>query len=171
MSRHRAFGSELFPWLVMLAAIIGVGITVALLATAPAAAQNATNVSDVAPYYANQSDAVPNGSYYNGTENATLDSIGDMATRLGPVFIGTGDMDPSGTGFQGALITGFVMILMFVGAWAMLPLGSVGGGVLAVVVGYGLTDLGLAPGWFRVILVFVVGVLAFVAFLQAQQGR
>jgi hypothetical protein len=63
------------------------------------------------------------------------------------------------------------MVAMFVGAVAMLPVGSVGGGVLAVVVGYGMTEVGLAPSWFRVILIFAVGVIAFVAFLQVQQGR
>lgn len=143
---------------------------VALLSL-PASAQNATNISDVAPYYANESGDVNNASWYADVdENASLDSMGQMASRI-QRFIGTGEMDPSGTGFQGVLLTGFVMIGMFVGAWAMLPVGSVGGGVLAVVVGYGMTELGLAPQWFRVVLVFAIGMVAYVAYKQAQQGR
>lgn len=158
----------------VLLALLVVGVAGAILAVVsmPVAAQTTpTNISDVAPYYTNQSSDVDNESWYNGTTNATLDSLGDMASRLGPYFIGTGEMDPSGTGFQGILLTGFIMIAMFLGAWAMLPVGSVGGGVLAIVVGYGMTELGLAPQWFRVVLVFAVGVVAYVAFLQAQQGR
>lgn len=157
-----------FGFIAALLVVLGVAL---LFLSAPAAAQNATNVSDVAPYYANQSSSVPNSSWYQGIDNATLDSMGQMATRLGPYFVGTGGMDPSGTGFEGVLLTGIIMVGMFVGAVGMLPVGSVGGGVLAVVVGYGMTEIGLAPGWFRVILVFAVGVIAFVAFLQAQQGR
>lgn len=156
-----------------------VGLALALLVIAsglmllfvPAAGAQSSNISNVSPYYANQSSSVDNASWYDGVGNATIDSMGRMATRLGPYFIGTGELDPSGTGFQGVLLTGIVMSIMFVGSWAMLPLGSVGGGVLSVIVGYGMTELGLAPQWFRVILVFAIGALVYVSYLQAQEGR
>lgn len=141
------------------------------LSVGMATATNSSNISTVAPYYANESSSVNNGTWYAGIGNATLDSLGRMATRLGPYFVGTGEMDRSGTGFEGVLLTAIIMTAMFVGAVAMLPVGSVGGAVLAVIVGYGMTEVGLAPSWVRILLVFAVGIIAFVAFLQAQQGR
>lgn len=149
---------------------LAIAATVPLL-SGVASAQNATNVSDVAPYYANESKNVSTDSWYAGIENATVDSLGDMAVRLGPFFIGTGDLDRSGTGYEGVLLSAIVMVLMFIGAVAMLPVGSTGGVVLAVVVGYGMTELGLAPSWFRILLLFAVGIIVFVAFLRAQKGR
>lgn len=136
-----------------------------------AAAQSGTNISDVAPYYANESSNVDNGSWYEGFGNATLDSLGRMATRLGPYYIGTGEMAPSNAGLEGILITGIVMTAMFIGAVFMLPIGAAGGGVLAVAVGFGLTEMGLAPQWFKVVLLFIVGMLVFVAYRQSQQAR
>lgn len=150
-------------------AIVVIGAAV-LTSTAPVAAQT-TNVSDVAPYYANESTAVNNESWYENTENATLDSMGAMATRFTSYFLGYGVMAPDNAGFEGILITGIVMTAMFIGAVAILPLGSVGGGVLAIIVGYGMTEMGLAPGWFRVVLLFVVGMLVYVAYRQSQQAR
>lgn len=151
--------------------IAGVVITVALaLGAAPAAAQS-SNISTKAPYYANESSSVNNATWYENTENATLDSMGEMATRFMSYYIGYGGPAPDGAGFEGVLITGIVMTALFVGAVLMLPIGSVGGGVLAVAVGYGMTEMGLAPGWFRVVLIFVVGMLVFVAYRQSQQAR
>lgn len=161
---------------VMLALVVIVVATAAIavsVATAtPAAAQTTTtNVSDVAPYYANESTAVGNESWYDGTGNATLDSMGRMATRFTSYFLGYGVMAPDNAGFEGILITGIVMIAMFLGAVAMLPVGSVGGGVLAIIIGYSMTEMGFAPGWFRVVLLFAVGMLVYVAYRQAQQAR
>ena len=160
---------------VLLALMVIVAATVALVVSAataaPAVAQTTTNVSDVAPYYANESTTVNNESWYENTENATLDSMGAMATRFTSYFLGYGVMAPDNAGFEGILITGIVMIAMFIGGVAMLPIGSVGGGVLAVIVGYSMTELGLAPDWFRVVLLFAVGMIVFVAFRQSQQAR
>lgn len=159
----------------LLAVLVALALIVPLLATVgagPAAAQSTPeNVSDVAPYYANESSDVNNESWYEGVDNATLDSMGEMATRFVPQFIGYGQMAPGGAGFEGILLTGIIMTALFIGAVMMLPIGSVGGGVLAVAVGYGMTEMGLAPSWFRVILVFVGAMLVFVAYRQAQQAR
>ena len=155
----------------MMLAVALVSLPLLTLGVGAASAQSGGNISTVAPYYANESSSVNNQSWYEGIENGTLDSMGQMATRFMSYYIGYGEAAPGGAGFEGILITGIVMTAMFVGAVFMLPVGSVGGGVLAVVVGYGMTEMGLAPSWFRVILVFVVGMLVFVAYRQAQQAR
>lgn len=135
--------------------------------SAPAAA---TDINETAPYYNNSSSDVSTNGWLPG-ENATLDNMGDMLVRLGPYLIGTGDMDPSDTGFQGLLLTGLVMAGALLGAIATLPVGAAGGSVLAVVVGYGMTSLGFAPSWFRTMLLFGVGLIAFVAFASILDGR
>lgn len=153
-------------------AIVVIAVTAVIVAgSALGAAQPSSNISTKAPYYANESSSVNNGTWYGDTENATLDSMGEMATRFVSYYIGYGGPAPDGAGFEGILITGIVMVAMFAGAVLMLPIGSVGGAVLAVVVGYGMTEMGLAPGWFRVVLIFVVGMLIFVAYRQSQQAR
>lgn len=130
----------------------------------------AADINETAPYYDNSSKNVSTDGWLPG-ENATLDNMGKLLTRLGPYIIGTGDMDPSGTGFQGLLLTGLLMTGALVGSIATLPVGAAGGSVLAIVVGYGMTSLGFAPSWFRVMLVYGVGVIVFVAFARVLDGR
>lgn len=157
--------------LVLIVAVLVSVTTISMLLSGGAAAQNNANISGEAPYYSNESSNVNNESWYSNTENATLDSMGEMATRFTSYYIGYGEMAPDNAGFEGILITGVIMTAMFVGAVFMLPIGSVGGAVLAVIVGYGMTEMGLAPGWFRVVLIFVVGMLVYVAYRQSQQAR
>lgn len=156
---------------VAVASFITIGFLTVGASPAAAQAANNTSISDTAPYYANESADVANESWYADIENGTLDSMGRMVTRFTSFYIGYGQMDSSGTGFEGVLLTGVIMTAMFVGSVFMLPIGPIGGGVLAVTVGYGMTEMGLAPPWFRVLLVFVVGMLSYVAYRQAQQAR
>lgn len=130
----------------------------------------ATDINETAPYYNNSSSNVSTNGWLPG-ENATLDNLGDLLVRTGPYLIGTGDMDPSGTGFQGLLLTGLLMTGALLGSIAILPVGAAGGSVLAVVVGYGMTSIGFAPSWFRTMLLFGVGVIVSVAFVRTLDGR
>jgi hypothetical protein len=151
-------------------------------ATAPAVADQSPTSQKIAVQEENNS-TINNSKYYNGSMNvnneswfagigdADLDSLGQLATRAVNYFIGTGSMDASGTGFQGILITGLVMGISMIGAIAGVGVGSVGGSVIAVVIGFGMTEIGLAPAWFRVILLFGIGIIAFISLTNILEAR
>jgi len=151
--------------LVAVVALVGIAV-----GTPAVSATDNDTLNETAPYYNNSSTSVATDGWIPG-ENATLDNMGQLLTRIGPYLIGTGDMDPSDTGYQGILLTGLLMLGALLGAIATLPVGAPGGSVIAVVVGYAMTSLGYAPSWFRALLVFGVGVIAFVAFLRTLDGR
>ena len=60
-------------------------------------------------------------------------------------------------------IEGANKVAITLGAAAGTPLGWGSGAVLASTVGYGLAELGFAPGWMRFVVVFVIGTIAAVA--------
>lgn len=160
----------------VLVGIVGAFIALSAMGAGSVAAQETTtttNTSDIennSQYY-NGSKDVNTGPWFDGIGDASLDSLGQMATRLETFFIGTGAQDPSGTGFQGALLTGVIMAAALVGSVASIGVGPVGGSVIAVVVGYGMTEVGLAPNWFRILLLFAIGVIAFVSLTNVMEGR
>lgn len=131
---------------------------------------NTSSIENNSDYYNGTID-VNSGPWFDGIEDASLDSLGQMATRLGTFFVGTGTQDPSGTGFQGALLTGVIMAAALVGSIASVGVGPVGGSVIAVVIGYGMTEVGLAPSWFRILLLFAIGIIAFVSLSNVMEGR
>lgn len=154
----------------LLAACILVGTLATLAApTAPAVAANSTNLSDKAPYYENESGNVSMIGWIDDG-NASLDTIVGMAMRVGPYIIGTGEMDQSGTGFVGILLTGLLMTASALGAVAGVGIGAVGGTVVGLAVGFGLAAVGLAPTWIIPILLFGIGIAATVAARQVVRG-
>lgn len=111
--------------------------------------------------------------YYNDTSGvvqpdspsqANVSNIVSQIVELPPSFIGTGVQDPSGTGFQGVLLTGLVFAGVSVGAMAGAGVGTVGGTVLGSLVAYGLVDLGYAPEWTKILLLIGIGIITFSAF-------
>jgi len=113
-----------------------------------------------AGYYNNSSGVVNDDT----PENATLDNMIGLFVELSPSIIGTGDQDPSGTGFQGILLVGLVYGTVTVGAMMGTGIGAIGGSILGILTSYGLVDLGYAPAWIKPLLLFGVGVVAFVMF-------
>jgi outer membrane lipoprotein SlyB len=134
--------------------VAGALVAVALLAlTAPSVAQNAT-------YYNNSSAVVQTDS----PSEANLTTIVDAAVSLSPSLIGTGEQDPSGTGFQGILLTGLVFGGVALGSMAGTRIGAVGGTVLGSFVSYAFVDLGYAPAWLKPLLLIGIGTVAFLMF-------
>lgn len=111
-------------------------------------------------YYNNSSGVVVDDT----PENATLSNIVSLAVDLSPSLFGVGEQDPSGTGFQGFLLVGLVFAGVSAGMIGGAGTGPIGGLVLGSLVSYGLVDLGFAPAWIKPLLLFGVGLLAFVAF-------
>lgn len=149
-------------------------ITISLLAVvaSPAVAQqnnttnNSTNVSSYAPYYANESTDVNNESWMSGRENATLDNVVHMATRLGPFVIGD-TTAPGDVGSAGMLVLGLVIGGTLLGTMAGANVGSVGGSTLAFIVAAGLVGTGLAPAWMWAVLLMGLGLIGTAVFLRA----
>jgi len=154
------------------AALVLIGAAVALgVAAEPASAQanNNTTISDQAGYY-NETNVTGTGDSWW----ADLDPAAPLETTVAlgqrfPSFVGVGAQDPSGTGFQGALLTALIMIGFGVGAVARTRIGEVGGTVLSLVIGYALTDFGLAPVWVKPLLVLPIALIAAIAFIRAIQ--
>jgi len=132
-------------------ALVAVIVAVALVAVIPAAG---------ADYYNNSSGVVQS----DGPENATLENILDAAVSLSPSLIGTGEQDPSNTGFQGFLLTGLVYGGVTVAAMAGTGIGMVGGSILGIFASYAFVDLGYAPAWIKPLLLIGVGTAAFLMF-------
>jgi len=133
--------------------IIGFMIVLAFGLAGVAAGQNAS-------YYNNSSGVVQS----DGPENATLENVLDAAVSLSPSLIGTGEQDPSNTGFQGFLLTGLVYGGVTVAAMAGTGIGMVGGSILGIFASYAFVDLGYAPGWIKPLLLIGVGTAAFLMF-------
>lgn len=123
-----------------------------------AGANNTTN------YYNNStgSDNVTALGWVPG-ENATLDNVLDMATRLGPYFIGTGEQDPSGTGYVGLLLLSLVLVGATVGSMRGAGVGPIGGSIIGMTLSYALVEVGLAPPWVKTLLLFGIGIAAAIA--------
>lgn len=134
------------------AAVLGVVLLAGLL-VGPA------SVAADADYYNNSSRVVQG----DAPADATLDNILGLFVDLSPDIIGTGERDPSGTGFQGVLLTGLMWAGALAGAMIGTGVGPVGGGVVATTLAYGLVDAGYAPVWLKPILLFGVGIFAFIA--------
>jgi len=134
------------------AAVIGTLLVASLALGAGAAA------ADV-DYYNNSSKVVQGDT----PAEPTLDNIVDLFVSLSPDIIGTGEQDPSGSGFQGVLLTGLMWSGALAGAMIGTGIGPIGGGVVATTLSYGLVDAGYAPVWLKPILLFGVGIFAFIA--------
>lgn len=136
-----------------------VALALLSLLVAPAAANNNTT-----NYYNNstQQDEASNttGAGWIAGENATLENLLDMATRLGPVFIGSGTLDQSGTGFTGILILALTLVGSTLTAMRGAGVGPVGGSILGMTLSYGLVEIGFAPPWTKVLLLFGLGIAA-----------
>lgn len=137
---------------ISIAAVFGVGSDVAIGADAD--------------YYNNSSGVVQPDS----PENVTLDTIVGLAVDLAPSFIGTGEQDPSASGFQGVLLTGTALAFVAVGAMVGTGIGTVGGTILGLTVSYGLVDAGFAPPWIKPLLLFGLGVVVFISIRKAIEG-
>jgi hypothetical protein len=135
----------------------------AFAGSAGAVQENETNVSDKAPYYADNTSAVDNESWMEGHREPSLANILHYSTRFSSFVVGTGSPSQGGAGFTGPLITGMLVYGAVIAGMYQSGIGPVGGSVTMVVASFGLTTAGLAPMWvFAVGLFGIGGVLAWV---------
>ena len=123
-------------------------------------------LNETAPYYVNETTIGNQSGWFPNGSNVSVDTLGQMTMRIGPFIIGTGDQIPGGTTYAGTIITGLAVVAAFVGALSYTSVGSQGGIVVAATVGYGLTSIGLAPPWLKIVFIMMVGSIAAIAALR-----
>jgi hypothetical protein len=159
MGRHSPSTSRRYV-LATVGLLVALFLVAALLtgATIVATAANNSTINETAPYYDNQTS---NASAVGWVPpNATLDSIVGLAVRMPDYLIGTGEIDESGTGFEGVLLTGLFMLGASTAAVLGVGIGAVGGTIVALSMGFMLTSIGLAPAFVRPIMLFGIGIAA-----------
>jgi hypothetical protein len=158
----------------ILAALV---VVAALAVLTPAAAAQSTAtptegpVEEEAPYYDDENGTTNMTEWVPNDGNATSAGILELFARVPGIFIGSGDMDPSGSGYEGFLLTS-----LFIGAGALTAtigagVGIIAGTMLATVLAYGLTFVGMIPVWIRPLLLFtLVGIPAATAIMRVFRG-
>lgn len=150
-------------------AVAGLVIAILLnLGLGYVAAQNTQQpVANEAPYYDNESGKTNTTDWVPGNGNVTATGMLDMISRVPGMLIGTGDVDPSGSGYEGVLLTGLVISAGALAATMGIGIGIVAGSMLGMVLAYGMTVVGIIPGWIQPLLLFaIVGIPAAVAMLR-----
>lgn len=148
--------------------MITCGLLVALAAlSTPAVAQtnNTTNISEKAPYYADENAQVDNESWLEGNRNATLENTTTWVTRLGSFVIGT-KPGSSQDEAAGALLVGLLMFGLVLGSIGPNRVGFVAGSTMGSATIAGLVISGLAPEWLWAVVLFVIGIVATAAFFR-----
>ena len=152
-------------------AVIVLAATVAGIVWLPgnqvAAANNETTSSldEKAPYYADNTSDVNNESWMAGHENATLDNVVSMATRVGGFVIGTRQAQ-GGVGPANGLVLALLVFGVVATAGSRSRVGTVGGSVLGIAAAATLSVAGLAPSWLFAVIMFGVGLVAAAALLR-----
>lgn len=147
----------------VVAAVVGLLAVTAFVAMAsPAAAQSTPQpIENNTTYYDGENGTTNMTGWVPGDGNVTADGLLNLLARIPGIFIGSGGLDPSSSGYQGVLITGAVIV----GGTAMAAVGTgvgiVAGAMISMVLAFGLTIVGIVPEWIRPLLLFaLVGVPA-----------
>lgn len=155
----------------LVAALVVCVLAQGLVAPALAQATTTQPIEDDAPYYDDENGSTNMTDWVPDDGNATADGILEMIARIPGIFIGSGDMDPSGSGYEGLLLTGVI-----IGGAALMSIrgtgvGPVGGSMIGMVLAYGLTSIGMLPVWIQPLLLFtLVGVPASAAIIRVFRG-
>lgn len=157
--------------LVVLAVLLlGVTMLAPSLVGGAAAAQevnNSSNMTETAPYYANQSAPDSASGWFVGLKKPTLDNITGMAVRAGPALVGTGQTLPGGVGYAGPILIGIVVAGILLGSVWTSSIGIEGGAVVALTAAYGLVSAGLAPAWTKIVVLMLLGIVVATALFRA----
>lgn len=152
---------------VVLAALLLVGLGLAGLA-APADAAPPTptqNVTDKAPYYADNTSDVANESWMDGHEEPTLANVTHYLARVGGFVVGEQSL-AGAPGSAGPLLTGFVLLGLVGGAAIGGGIGAAGGVALTVAVVGVLAGAALLPQWLYAVVLIGVALVATAALLR-----
>lgn len=140
----------------------------------PALAQSTPTPGPIeteAPFYDDENASTNMTDWAPDDGNVTADGIMEMIARIPGMFIGVGSQDPSGSGYQGFLLTALVIGGATLMAVRGIGVGPVAGSMIAVVLAYGLTLIGMLPTWIQPLLLFtLVGVPASAALIRVFRG-
>lgn len=128
-------------------------------------------IESEAPFYDDENGSTNMTDWVPGDGNATADGILEMLARTPGIWIGSGDVDPSGSGYEGALLTALI-----IGGAALLAMvgtgvGPIAGSMIGMVVAFAMSTIGMIPLWIQPLLLFaLVGVPASKAMIQVFRG-
>lgn len=149
------------------ATLLAVALLAPLAAALAPGVATAGNVAQKAPLYDGET-ATPNMTeWVPGDGNATAGGMLELLARFPGIYIGTGEPDPSGSGFEGVLLTGLVVAGAGLLAVAGTGVGPIAGTMVGLLFAFALTTVGLIPIWIQPLLIFaLVGVPAARAILR-----
>lgn len=163
---YRKTAAVLFATLLLCSLVVGALVSVASAATTPTPTPEP--IDGKAPYYDGESESSDMTDWVPGDGNVTADGMLKMLGRIPAVFIGSGGVDPSGSGYVGVLLTGVVILAAATMGAVGTGVGVVGGSMLGMVLAFGMTFVGIVPGWIRPLLLFgLVGVPVARAVIEA----
>lgn len=139
---------------------------------APVLAQSTPQpIESEAPFYDDENGSTNMSGWVPGDGNATADAVLEFLARTPGIWIGSGDVDPSGSGYEGVLLTALI-----IGGAALLAMvgtgvGPIAGSMIGMVLAFGMTTIGIIPLWIQPLLLFaLVGVPASKALIQVFRG-
>lgn len=144
-------------------ALLSLAAASTLVGPAIAQSDNTTNVSDIAPYYENNSTSVQNDTWLEGRGDATLENTTGMFARIGTFVVGSGVRGENV--WAGPLVLGLVLVGAALGALAGTA-GIVAGSVVGVALVATLVQLGLAPAWVWAVVLFALGLVATTVYIR-----
>lgn len=148
-------------------AVLAVSILACVAGVAAAQTDTPQPIEENASYYDDENGTTNTTEWIPGDGNATAQGMLEMVSRVPGMFIGTGSQDPSGSGYEGFLLTGLVIGAATLMATVGIGIGPVAGAMLGTVVAFGLTTIGIIPTWIQPLLLFtLVGVPASAAILR-----
>lgn len=138
-------------------------------AIVPAAAAQEPIKTD-APFYDGENGTTNTTGWLPDGGNATADGMLEMLARIPGIYIGSGGLDPSGSGYQGILLLGLVIASSALFAMRGAGVGPIAGSMIGLTVAFGLTTTGIAPRWVQPLLLFALGIPVATAVIRVFQG-
>jgi len=150
-------------WLFVGTVLLGL-LTISGIGTV-AAANNSSNVSDVAPYYTANDSQVMNETWLENNTEPTAENTTSLFVRLSTFVIGSGVR--GNQVWAGTLTMGIVFGGAVIGAVAGVA-GVVGGAVIGFAMLSGMVTLGMAPAWVWPVALFALGLILTGVYIRLQ---
>jgi hypothetical protein len=149
---------------VLLGAVLALTLLALVAVPAVGTPTPTPNVSERAPYYADNNSIVDNQAWMDDRQDPTLDNVTHYLTRVGGFVIGS--ETSGGGGAAGVLALALVLGGIVLGTFVGNGVGPVGGGVLGLVGVAGLAGAGLMPTWLFATALFGIGLVLTAAVIR-----
>jgi len=120
-------------------------------------------------YYNNSTTETGQDVWMDGHEDPSITNVTHYIGRLQAVVFGSGVSAQGGGGAASALLSGGMVVAVFLGAAFGTSIGAPAAVVIAVATASSLAALNLLPAWLYAIMLFVLGLMATAVFLRSQR--